>query len=122
MYQRCRGSRHERRGKRFGMLVHGKYRLGDVGWHQLCKRLPPGQDYVPRGVTVGSLVGAMQLWGEQPVAILGAAEPVELATFPGVVKRCQTSEQATGHRARDARPGWDEGVRHVAHDDHIGTV
>src|SRR5437868_14625961 len=101
MYQRCRGSRDERRGKRFGMLVHGKYRLRDVGRHQLGKLLPAGQDCVARGVTVWSLVGAMQLWGEQPVASLGAAEPVELATFPRVVKCCQTSKQATGHRARD---------------------
>src|SRR5947209_8556345 len=111
MYQRWRGSRHERRGKRFGVLVYGKYRLRDVGRHQLGKRLPPGQDYVPRGVTVRSLVRAMQLWGEQPVAILGAAEPVERATFPRVVKRCQTSEQATRHRARDGRPGGNEDVR-----------
>ena len=75
--------------------MDGEHRLGDVGRHHLGEYLPASQDHVPSGMTVGSLVLAVQLWSKEPVARLGRAEPIQRFTLPRPVKRCQAGYQWT---------------------------
>src|SRR3954451_4902062 len=102
--------------------MNRKYRLDDLGRHDLAEYLPAVQDRVPRRMRIGCFVVAMQLWRKEPVARLGRAKTSHRVTLPRRVQGCQAPYQLTDLLQRHRGSWRHEETRHVTHDDHVPAV